>query len=117
MIQESGCSILEELPQLSSESQIIRIRLLCWILSSIIAIHGLNGHPIESWTAGKKSSGVLWLRDLLPTLIPSARILSYGYSAFDDVRGKVTEYSIYEIARNMLAHIAAERKASNVCYL
>ncbi|PQE09591.1 and NB-ARC domain-containing protein [Rutstroemia sp. NJR-2017a WRK4] len=30
----------------------------------IIALHGQNGHPVNSWM--DKESGVLWLRDLLP---------------------------------------------------
>ncbi|TGO18774.1 hypothetical protein BPAE_0365g00060 [Botrytis paeoniae] len=54
----------------------------------IIAIHGQNGHPINSWT--DRDSGVLWLRDLLPGILethPSVkiRVLSYGYARRDPV--------------------------------
>ncbi|KAF8527628.1 hypothetical protein BU17DRAFT_27870, partial [Hysterangium stoloniferum] len=42
----------------------------------IVAIHDLNGDREASFTA---HNGVLWLRDLLPTVITNARILSYGY--------------------------------------
>ncbi|KAF8514560.1 hypothetical protein BU17DRAFT_52477 [Hysterangium stoloniferum] len=42
----------------------------------IVAIHGLDGHRERSWTA---TNGVLWLRDLLPSIIPEARIITYGY--------------------------------------
>ena len=45
---------------------------------SIIAIHGLSGHRVGSFTA---SNDVNWLRDLLPEQIPHSRILSYGYDS------------------------------------
>ncbi|KAG8796234.1 hypothetical protein FRC16_009782, partial [Serendipita sp. 398] len=44
----------------------------------IIAIHGLDGHREQSWTA---EDGTMWLKDLLPGDFPNARILSYGYDA------------------------------------
>ncbi|CAG7849810.1 SubName: Full=Related to kinesin light chain {ECO:0000313/EMBL:CCA74635.1} [Serendipita indica DSM 11827] len=44
----------------------------------IVAIHGLQGHREKTWTTDK---GVCWLRDFLPSDLPNARILSYGYDA------------------------------------
>ena len=48
----------------------------------IVAIHGLNGHYLDTWTttnaAGQK---VFWLKDLLPKQLPDARIMSYGYNS------------------------------------
>ncbi|KAG8813448.1 hypothetical protein FRC19_002411 [Serendipita sp. 401] len=44
----------------------------------IIAIHGLDGHREQSWTAENEK---LWLKDFLPNDLPNARILSYGYDA------------------------------------
>ncbi|KAF7908092.1 uncharacterized protein EAF01_003847 [Botrytis porri] len=54
----------------------------------IIAIHGQNGHPINSWT--NRDNGVLWLRDLLPGILDAypgmrIRVLSYGYARRDTV--------------------------------
>ncbi|APA12135.1 predicted protein [Sclerotinia sclerotiorum 1980 UF-70] len=54
----------------------------------IIAIHGQNGHPTESWT--NRGNGILWLRDLLPGVLETnpgvkVRILSYGYARRDSV--------------------------------
>lgn len=43
----------------------------------IIAVHGLNGHRENSWTA---ANGVNWLHDLLPGDMPNTRVLSWGYS-------------------------------------
>ncbi|PVH83321.1 hypothetical protein DL98DRAFT_569779 [Cadophora sp. DSE1049] len=48
----------------------------------VVAIHGLNGHYLNTWTttdaAGQK---VVWLKDLLPKQLPDARIMSYGYNS------------------------------------
>ncbi|CCA71494.1 hypothetical protein PIIN_05431 [Serendipita indica DSM 11827] len=44
----------------------------------IIAIHGINGHRENSWTA---DNGTMWLRDILGADVPNARILTYGYDA------------------------------------
>ncbi|KIW64874.1 hypothetical protein PV04_07178 [Phialophora macrospora] len=50
--------------------------------TDIIAIHGVGGHPFQTWTEGSR----LWLRDLLPSEIPKARVSTFGYNsvaAFD----------------------------------
>jgi hypothetical protein len=44
----------------------------------IVAIHGLNGDAFSTW---EHENGVLWLRDMLPSTLPGARIFSYGYPA------------------------------------
>ncbi|CCA75354.1 related to tetratricopeptide repeat domain protein-Neosartorya fischeri [Serendipita indica DSM 11827] len=44
----------------------------------IVAIHGLQGHRERTWTTDQ---GSLWLRDLLPTDLSNARVLTYGYDA------------------------------------
>ncbi|KAB8300861.1 hypothetical protein EYC80_002789 [Monilinia laxa] len=54
----------------------------------LIAIHGQNGHPINSWT--DRNSGALWLRDLLPGILKThldvnVRVLTYGYAALEPV--------------------------------
>jgi alpha-beta hydrolase superfamily lysophospholipase len=50
---------------------------------SLIAIHGLNGHPFHTWTftSKKDKSEFLWLRDILPARFPNARIMTFGYDA------------------------------------
>ncbi|KAA8571409.1 hypothetical protein EYC84_001412 [Monilinia fructicola] len=53
------------------------------------AIHGQNGHLINSWT--DRNSGVLWLRDLLPGILKTnlnvnVRVLTYGYAALEPVK-------------------------------
>ncbi|KAK0708482.1 hypothetical protein B0H67DRAFT_672526 [Lasiosphaeris hirsuta] len=52
---------------------------------SIVAIHGLNGHPYGSWLS-KSDSPRMWLQDFLPEDAPSCRIIIYGYKSniFDE---------------------------------
>ena len=45
---------------------------------SVVAVHGLNGHPRKTWTS---DNGHLWLKDFLPNELPYARILSFGYDS------------------------------------
>lgn len=88
-----------------------------WITSpthcrpSIVAIHGLDGNSEESWTA---PNGKMWLRDFLPSIIPQARIITYGYDA--DTRGPkpLSRDTIYNIAQTMLAHLSSAREDTNV---
>jgi hypothetical protein len=49
------------------------------ILASVVAVHGLGGHRLGTWT--DKRTGCLWLRDSLPSELPNARIMSYGYDS------------------------------------
>jgi hypothetical protein len=48
----------------------------------IVAIHGLNGHYIRTWTAqsdlGEQKN---WLKDFLPQQIPNVRVMSYSYNS------------------------------------
>ncbi|KAJ5938432.1 hypothetical protein N7466_001566 [Penicillium verhagenii] len=49
------------------------------VLFDLVAIHGLNGDAIDTWT--HKTTGVMWLKDLLPEALPNIRIMTYGYNA------------------------------------
>lgn len=42
----------------------------------VVAIHGLNGDAYTTW---EHENGTLWLKDLLPQVLPGARIFTYGY--------------------------------------
>src|SRR5690606_3988456 len=52
-------------------------------LDSIVAVHGFGGDSYQSWTSGKPGGQerCVWLRELLPNLIPSARIRTFSYSS------------------------------------
>jgi hypothetical protein len=49
-------------------------------LHSVVAIHGLNGHPYGSWMS-KSTSPKMWLKDFLPEDAPNCRIIIYGYKS------------------------------------
>jgi hypothetical protein len=49
----------------------------------IIAVHGLNGNAMDTWTAIGDARPVMWLRDLLPHTQPfgNSRIMTFGYNS------------------------------------
>ncbi|KAI0845108.1 hypothetical protein F5Y00DRAFT_273263 [Daldinia vernicosa] len=49
----------------------------------IVAVHGLNGHYIKTWSAESSDSDqhYNWLQSALPQTFPTARIMSFGYDS------------------------------------
>ncbi|CAG8951465.1 hypothetical protein HYFRA_00007381 [Hymenoscyphus fraxineus] len=74
----------------------------------IIAIHGLNGHPLRTWTS--PTSQTLWHRDLLPQSIPHARIQTFGYDA--TAAFSTNTSGIQEHARDLLRCVSESRTQS-----
>jgi len=77
---------------------------------SIVAIHGLNGHREKTWTVG----GVNWLRDLLPSDIPNARILSWGYDANTHGTSPISAQYLYDHARTLVSDLCLKRRLTKV---
>jgi hypothetical protein len=59
-------------------------------------------------------NGVLWLRDLLPTLAPTARVITYGYNAHTRKVRQLSKYTIFEHAQEFITQISTAREAENV---
>lgn len=72
--------------------------------NSIVAIHGLNGHPTRTWS----ENGRLWLTDLLPSDLPNARIFTYDYNSKAAFTGSVSR--IDDFARTLLERLIAKRR-------
>ena len=75
----------------------------------VVAIHGLNGHPINTWTCKETEPQVFWLRDLLPQALPGARIYTYGYNSnvfFSQSPGDISSY-----AKGLLDRLVVVRKS------
>ena len=94
------------------------VQVLTNFLCSIVALHGLNGHRETTWTfEGKgKSKDVLWLRNLLPSIIPNARIWTWGYDSRTRSKShgeQLTIKSLYDHGRELVFELDGERRASN----
>ena len=82
------------------------------IVHSLVAVHGLNGDPIKSWTHPK--TGSCWLKDkeFLPQDVPGARFFTFGYNA--DVCFGNTTAEIVDHAKDLLSSLIDEREDDQV---
>ncbi|KFY52472.1 hypothetical protein V496_08418, partial [Pseudogymnoascus sp. VKM F-4515 (FW-2607)] len=77
----------------------------------IVLVHGLNGHPLNTWTA---KNGVFWPSQLLPVTLrqAKARVLVYGYNAdvytFGSDKGASSDM-IHQHAQSLLTGLSMER--------
>ncbi|KAH0537362.1 hypothetical protein FGG08_005841 [Glutinoglossum americanum] len=78
----------------------------------IVAIHGLYQGQTETWT--DPETRTFWLRDLLPNLLPKARIMTYGYKA-DALysAGEGSSDRILPHALTLIADLYADRLAAS----
>jgi len=69
-------------------------------LIDIVAVHGLGGHCVDSWTyRDTPKASVFWLQDLLPEKMPNARIMTFQYDA--KVVGNTSVSSVSDNARQL----------------
>ncbi|OQE13599.1 hypothetical protein PENFLA_c045G00723 [Penicillium flavigenum] len=75
----------------------------------IIFIHGLTGDRDATWTARVATDP--WPKALLPHIIPTARILTFGYDAnVADWKGVVSQNRIANHATNLLTALSTYRE-------
>ncbi|KAI9762477.1 MAG: hypothetical protein M1840_001237 [Geoglossum simile] len=72
----------------------------------IVAIHGINGHPLMTWT---HEDGVCWIRDFLPGHLPGARIFTFGYES--KVAFTLSTGGLGDFARSLLVALTGTRKS------
>lgn len=77
---------------------------------SLVAIHGLAGDPFATWT--HVNGQPMWLRDLLPQVLPNVRIMTYGYNA--SLRNFTANQNVRSIAANLLAELVDIRTGVKV---
>ncbi|RLL97496.1 hypothetical protein CFD26_104983 [Aspergillus turcosus] len=78
----------------------------------IVAVHGLNGDAVKSFTSSKTHS--LWLgdEDMLPRDVPDCRVLTFSYPAsVVDVFGRTSSDTILQHATTLVQELAADRQA------
>lgn len=78
---------------------------------SIVAIHGLNGHREKTWTS---KNNVLWLRDLLPQILPNARIMTWGYDSRTHARNPISSQHLHDHADTLVSDLWLEREMTSV---
>ena len=77
---------------------------------SLVAIHGLAGDPFATWTHVQGQP--MWLRDLLPQVMPKVRIMTYGYNA--SILNYTAKQDVRSIAAKLLAELADLRSEETV---
>ncbi|KAM0424546.1 hypothetical protein ACHAPT_010262 [Fusarium lateritium] len=70
-------------------------------------IHGLSGNRKSTWTAHGKTRP--WPKEYLPSMLPGARILTYGYDAYSSRKGGASVNRLTEHAANLLVDLIANR--------
>ncbi|KAG9245258.1 hypothetical protein BJ878DRAFT_541478 [Calycina marina] len=74
-----------------------------------IFVHGLTGDRETTWTA--QTSTAPWPQSLLPSKVPNARVLTFGYDAYvADWQGVVSKNRIGDHAMNLLTSVATYRE-------
>ncbi|KAH0541223.1 hypothetical protein FGG08_004279 [Glutinoglossum americanum] len=80
---------------------------------SIVALHGLNGDPVRTWSFSDNRNGehfnIHWLKELLPYKVPRARIMTFGYHA--SVWANPSAMGIRENAQSLLSYLVNERQS------
>ncbi|KAI0840854.1 hypothetical protein F5Y06DRAFT_294126 [Hypoxylon sp. FL0890] len=78
----------------------------------IIAVHGLNGHYLKTWT--DENTGVNWLKDIIPRVVPAARVMSFWYNS--TLQFSKSTSDILDFAHQLLENIIAARKTIQESY-
>lgn len=86
--------------------------------NSIVAVHGIGAHPDDTWSKNVGSSDaplyVNWLQqpEMLPAVVPSARIMRYGYESrwFGDDTEDTVRLKASTIAKQLLLQLNIERE-------
>lgn len=75
----------------------------------IVFVHGLSGHRRATWT----KDSILWPQELLPTDIPSARVITFGYeAAVIDLNNEVTQSTMETHAADICDRLAGLRSGT-----
>lgn len=80
---------------------------------SIVAVHGLNGHRLKTWTSENRETSWLCDKDMLPKIVSNARILSWGYNAnVTALMGSTSSDRILQHAHTLVAQLEADRSVT-----
>ncbi|TGO66355.1 hypothetical protein BOTNAR_0063g00370 [Botryotinia narcissicola] len=80
----------------------------------IVAVHGLNGDSVKTWTS--KTNNKFWLgdADMLPLAMKQSRILTFRYNAaVTALFGKTSADRILHHAQTLIAELVADRQIND----
>lgn len=83
---------------------------------SIVAVHGITGDAVSTWTS--EPGNTCWLSDpeYLPKYLKNARVLSWGYDAqISSVLRMGSGEKILQHAQTLVAQLQADREVSSCC--
>lgn len=75
-----------------------------------MAVHGLGGDAMDTWTHPK--SKAFWLKDFLPQQIPGARIMTFSYDAAAAFGQSTAE--VIDHAKSLLTSLVDKREEPEV---
>ncbi|KFZ25303.1 hypothetical protein V502_00216 [Pseudogymnoascus sp. VKM F-4520 (FW-2644)] len=80
------------------------------ICADVVFVHGLRGDPFDTWT----KDSIVWPRDILPSDLRNARIITWGYDAsIMQFFEKTGQSSIFSHALTLLQDVQRERKTKD----
>lgn len=89
--------------------------------TDIVAVHGLNGHYMKTWSAETPSGKeVNWLRVFLPMHVPNTRIMSYSYNSvlqFSKSLDGIDDFAGQLLEDLMAWRTSAEEKGREVIFI
>ncbi len=88
-------------------------------LVSIIAVQGLGAHPYFTWVKkvtmdDEPVKEVMWLRDLLPSCLPCARIATFSYPSDWFTYKKGVKTSLRALGEQLLNALELDRQKMTV---
>ncbi|KAI8314629.1 hypothetical protein K4K59_002711 [Colletotrichum sp. SAR11_240] len=75
--------------------------------TDIVAIHGLNGHYLKTWTDEK--TGTNWLKSFVPQIVPVARVISFWYNSTVQFSKSTSDIDVF--SDQLLEGLLAERES------
>ncbi len=88
-------------------------------LISIVAVQGLGAHPYFTWVRkvrmeNQEVKEVMWLRDLLPSRVPNARIATFSYPSDWFTYKKGVKTSLRALGEQLLHSLELNRQQTTV---
>ncbi|KIW20491.1 hypothetical protein PV08_01066 [Exophiala spinifera] len=83
----------------------------------IVVLHGLGGDPFTTWTADNKR---MWPRDFIPEIIPTARIMTFGYNskvAFSPSTADIKDFALDLLTRLRNKRWSAEEMNNPIFFI